>query len=451
MKKIIFVVMILIFDCCLIWGISQPKNVIIISVDTLRADHLSCYGYPLNTSKVIDSLAKDGILFTKCYTLTPLTTPSFGTMLTSLPPHKHGAKRNGLAVYKHIKTIPFFLKRYGYRTAAFISNWPLRKKLLKGDTYFDEYHEVFTKKRYLGLLNSEGQAPEVNKKVLRWIKSNHKKLFFLWIQYTEPHRPYILHKNFQFTYSNINLETYPPGTRMSKIKCYDSEIAFTDHYIGKLIRELKSLGLYDETLIIFHADHGESFGEHNYFRHGRHLYNSTIHVPLIIKLPKNRFQGVRFEGNVSILDIAPTILSTMNLKIPPHFEGLTLLRGEHSFVNRAIFLETYKGAVIFRRNNKKFHMNVKPSVFGVVKGASKIIFHPKKKLYKVFNLRDDPFEVQNIYFNYPSTPNLKEILSNNVKHVTKILRLVKAYDLKSNTISKDDLEQLKSLGYYDEK
>ena len=101
------------------------KNIIIISVDTLRADHLRCYGYPLATSPNIDALARDGVLFSNGFTLTPLTAPSFSTLLTSLPPHQHGAKRNGLSIYKKIKTIPYFLKRYGYRSAAFISNWPL--------------------------------------------------------------------------------------------------------------------------------------------------------------------------------------------------------------------------------------------------------------------------------------------------------------------------------------
>ncbi len=179
------------------------KNVIIISVDTLRADHLGCYGYPLNTSPTIDALSRDGILFSNCYTLTPLTSPSFSTMMTALPPHKHGAKRNGLGIYKKIKTLPYYLQRYGYRTGAVISNWPLRKRLAGLHQGFDSYYEVFTKKRYWGIMNSEGQSPAVNRKAIEWLKKNHGKRFFLWVQYTEPHAPYILHKGFTFDYRDV--------------------------------------------------------------------------------------------------------------------------------------------------------------------------------------------------------------------------------------------------------
>ncbi|MCP5103913.1 MAG: sulfatase-like hydrolase/transferase, partial [bacterium] len=170
------------------------KNIIIISVDTLRADHLGCYGYPQNTSPNIDAFARDGVLFSNCYTLTPLTAPSFSTLLTSLPPHQHGAKRNGLSIYRKIRTLPYYLKRYGYRSTAFISNWPLRKKLSGLHVHFDAYYEVFTKKRYMGLTHSEGDASTITKKALNWLEENVKKRFFLWVQYTDPHAPYIFHK-----------------------------------------------------------------------------------------------------------------------------------------------------------------------------------------------------------------------------------------------------------------
>ena len=129
------------------------KTVIIISVDTLRADHLGCYGYPRKTTPAVDALARDGVLFDRCFTLTPLTTPAFSTMLTSLPPHKHGAKRNGLSLFNQIHTLPHYLKKHGYVSAAFISNWPLRKNLCGLHRDFDSYIEVFGKRRWMGVLN----------------------------------------------------------------------------------------------------------------------------------------------------------------------------------------------------------------------------------------------------------------------------------------------------------
>ncbi|MCP4214110.1 MAG: sulfatase-like hydrolase/transferase, partial [bacterium] len=191
-----------------------PKNIILISVDTLRADHLGCYGYPLNTSPNIDALAGDGVLFSRCFTLTPLTAPAFATVFTSLPPHKHGAKRNGFGIFKKVKALPFYLKRYGYKSAAVISNWPLKKKLSRLDRHFDNYYEVFTQKRYLGMTNPEGDAPTVNRKTFGWLEKNHKKRFFLWVHYTDPHALYVPHKDFKYDYTKLDSSVFPPKTRM---------------------------------------------------------------------------------------------------------------------------------------------------------------------------------------------------------------------------------------------
>lgn len=425
------------------------KNVIIISVDTLRADHLGCYGYPLNTSPAVDALAGDGVLFTDCWALTPLTAPSFSTMLTAFPPHKHGAKRNGLGIYKKIKTLPHFLKTYGYQTAAVISNWPLRKRLAGLHRGFDAYHEVFTKKRYWGIMNSEGQAPAVNRKTFAWLEKNHNKRFFLWVQYTDPHAPYIQHKKFTFDYRDVKPSVYPPGTRMKKIKRYDSEIAYTDFYINRLIEELKRLGLYDEALIIFHSDHGESFGEHNYFKHGRKLYNSTLHVPLIIKLPDSRLKNTRRLENVSILDTGRTVFSVLGLMPRPQMEGVDLFAEEAFALNRKILLETYGGVVHLRRKSKKFHLKVKPICYGMVSASTKLIYNLKKKTFEVYDLKSDPFETHNIFLPLsPKVKGMKQDLMNKIFQLSKYIKLNRLYRMNKTSLSKEDMDRLKSLGYY---
>lgn len=430
------------------------KNIIIISVDTLRADHLGCYGYPLETSPTIDALAHDGIRFSNCCTLTPLTTPSFSTMLTSLPPHKHGAKRNGLPVYRKIKTIPYFLKRYGYRSTAIISNWPLRKKLAGLHQHFDVYYEVFTKKRWMGILNNEGQAPTVTQKAMDWLERNHKKRFFLWVQYTDPHMPYIRHKEFTFDYQNVPASFYPPGTKMKRIKKYDSEIAFTDFHIGKLIKKIKELGLYEDALIVFNSDHGESFGEHNYFRHGRKLYNSTLHVPLIFKLPNNRLKNTVRQENVSIMDIGPAIFSALDLPVHSRMEGIALLDDEEETIkpDRQILLETYGGAVHFRRSSQKYRLKIKPIRYGILQGPIKMIYNIKDKTVEVYRQQDDRFETKNIFLEkHVELKEMKQVLMNKVNQVTKYIKLLRAHRLGDTTISKEDLERLKSLGYIYEK
>jgi len=447
---LVFTLLLMIFTGSLLTAKPNLKNIIVISVDTLRADHLGCYGYPLNTSPNIDAFSKDGVLFSNCYALTPLTAPSFSTIMTSLPPYKHGAKRNGLGIYKNVKTLAHFLKRYGYRMAAIISNWPLRKKLVKLHTGFDAYYEVFTKKRYMGIMNSEGEAPAVNRKALEWLKNNHKKRFFLWVQYTDPHALYIQHKEFTFDYRNIKPSVYPPGTRMKKIKRYDSEIAFADFYIGKFIEELKRLDLYNEALIIFHSDHGESFGEHNYFKHGRKLYNSTLHVPLIIKLPDNRLKNTRRQENVSLLDIGRTIFSALQLLPHTQMGGVDLFEKEVSSADRGILLETYGGAVKWRRTSKRFHLKVEPIRYGMLFGSVKLIYNLKTKTYEVYDLNGDPFETRNVFLQVsPQTKGMKQELLNKIDQLSKYIKLNRKYQLNDASLSKEDMERLKSLGYFE--
>lgn len=426
------------------------RNIIIISVDTLRADHLSCYGYPLQTSPAVDAFARDGVLFTNCYTLTPLTTPSFTTMLTSLPPFKHGAKRNGLSIYRKVKTLPYYLKRLGYRTAAFVSNWPLRKKLCGLHKDFDAYYEVFTKKRWLGILKSEGEAPEVTQKAIAWLKKNCKRRFFLWVLYTEPHAPYILHKKFTFDYTQVPPSTYPPKTKMKKIKKYDSEIAYADFYIGKLIEKIKQLGLYRNSLIVFVGDHGESFGEHNYSRHGRRLYNSTLHVPLIIKFPGNRFKNTVRRENASILDIGPTIFSVLNLPGSFPMEGINLFDINSYMSDREILLEAYRGPVHFRRKDKKYHLKVKPIRYAILDGSVKVIYNLKENSFEAYDINKDPFETDNIFYKLlTSASDLKQVLLGKVEEVKKYIKLNRNLRLREAVLSKEDLEILKSLGYMD--
>lgn len=427
-----------------------PRNVIIISVDTLRADHLGCYGYPLNTSPAIDALAEDGVLFSHCYTLTPLTAPAFSTMLTSLPPHKHGAKRNGLAIYKKVKTLPQVLKRYGYRSTAVISNWPIRKKLSGLGGGFDAYYEIFTNKRYWGLTNPEGQAPQVNKKAIDWLEKNHKKRFFLWVQYTDPHAPYIMHRKHKFDYTSVKRSVYPPGTQMKKIKRYDSEIAFTDYHIGRLLDKIKELGLYEDALIIFNSDHGESFGEHNYLKHGKKLYNSTLHVPLVIKLPGRRFRNTVRHENASLLDIGPTIFAGLNIMIRPQMEGLDLFDQHRDFSKRRILLETYGGMVVFKRKSKKYHLKVKPIRYGILEGSVKVIYNVKNKTFETYRLGADPFETRNVFVaDQLEFRGLKDYLKDRSAGIADYIKLNRMHRIQRSGLSTEDFEKLKSLGYFE--
>jgi len=450
-KTLIFLIAAVLVSGFVLEAKADLKKIIIISVDTLRADHLGCYGYPLNTSPNIDTLSPDSIRFSHCYTVTPLTAPSFSTLFTSLPPFKHGSKRNGLSTYRNVKTLPYFLKRFGYYSGAFISNWPLRKKLLALHKDFDDYVEVFSRKRYFGIFDSEGKAPHVTEQAMEWLEKNHKKKIFLWVHYTEPHRPYISHKDFTFGYQQVPAAQYPPGTKLKRVKKYDSEIAYTDFYIGELLEKIKSLDIYHEALIIFLADHGESFGEHDYFYHGRRLYNSTLHVPLIIKLPGSRLKNTVRHENVSLLDISPTIFSILNIPVYSKMEGIPLFKeGDRKFPSRTILFETYSGSVHRKRKNEKFHLKVKPIRYGLLTSSTKLIYNLKKKTYEAYRLTNDPFEGLNLIGASNTQPNLgdmKQALVKRIDGITKYIKLNHLHRSQDTSISAQDMEMLKSLGY----
>lgn len=420
----------------------RSDNVIIVAVDTLRADHLGCYGYPRNTSPNIDEFAQDGVKFNSCYTPSPLTTPAFASLLTSLPPHKHGAKRNGLSIFDKIKTLPQLLKEYGYASGAFISNWTLKKKLTHLDRGFDTYKEVLTKKRWFGLFNPEGKAPEINLEAKKWIYANRERKIFMFLHYTEPHEPYVYHKEFDRGFDKINPEFYPVGCSHKKIKKYDTEVGFVDFYIGEFFHKIKEYGLYEDSLIIFLADHGESFGEHNYYGHGRRLYNSGLHVPLIVKLPRFEAKNTEVNRHVHLLDVAPMILSELGYPIPGEMEGKNLFDPETR--ERLLFFESYKGAVHSERD-ETFSLKVKPVRYGLLKDNYKLIFDDG---FEAYNLEKDHFELRNIYKSseipfVKMTAHLREFMNN----VEEFIKLSKRFRKQRSKLTKEEMERLKSLGY----
>jgi len=436
----------LVIATLLICSFSYSTNVIIIAVDTLRADHLGCYGYPRNTSPNIDKFAEDGVKFTHCYTPSPLTTPAFASMLSSLSPYKHGAKRNGMSVFNRTKILPQYLKRHGYYSGAFISNYTLKKDLTRLNRGFDTYTEVLDKKRWLRMFLSEGDAKDVSEKASRWLYKNSERKFFLWVHYTSPHEPYVYHKEFDKGYKEVDPSVYPDGSHFKKIRKYDTEIGYDDHHIGQLIKKIKEYGLYDDSLIIFMADHGESFGEHDYFTHGRKLYNSGLHVPLIVKLPLSENAETVVERNVSLLDIAPTILWHLGIPIPEGMEGEDLFNPKSE--ERVFYFEAYKGVVDSKRG-ELFHLKVSPIRYGMLKDNIKLIYDNNK--YEAYDVEKDWFESQNIYHNPDSQMAvLSGMLIQFKANVEEFIEYSKKYLKQRSKLTKEEIEKLKSLGYIKE-
>jgi arylsulfatase A-like enzyme len=441
----------------------QSPNVLLITVDTLRADHLSCYGYHLKTSPNIDRLASEGVRFTRAHTTIPLTGPAHLSLFTSRYPQEHGARINGVATAEDLKWLflPQVLRRYGYYNAAFISGWPLTSRLTHLDQWFDHYDEDLTRK--FQLVNSSRYAEDVNPVVLRWLQQNTRRPFFLWVHYFDPHGPYELREAF----ANLEESGNPPKSRRlsvgikKRITKYDSEVAYTDHYIGELLDAVDKLNLRDSTLIVFTADHGESLGEHKYVGHGRHLYENIIHIPLVFRFPGRIQAGKVVDGGVSLVDITPTIVdlalkpaasggangAANSVELPVPFGGRSLawaLEGDETHAGRPVRYLTFAGKKGFFPRFLSWLWVVPkgmPLRVGRTEGHRKVVWTPRMKSLRIYDLREDPFE---------AAPWIRRSKSPEYERETTHLEgwfnntAIAASEAK---LTKEDIEVLKSLGY----
>jgi arylsulfatase A-like enzyme len=323
----------------------EPRlpDVLLLTVDTLRADRLSSSGYPRPTSPNLDRLLAAGFRFDRARTLEPLTNPSLATLLTSVPPHVHGATRNGLPIREGLASLPHLLEKRGYRTAAILGNWTLKPHLSGFAGHWQTYDVVVSRKRWLGLLKDEARASDLTAGALDWVERLREREpgrpFFLWVHYVEPHEPYRMHEE-HAARLGIATRNPPPSDR------YDTEIAAVDAEIGRLLAALDRFADERERLTLFTVDHGEAFGEDGEFGHGRVLHEATLRVPLAFVWP-GRIPAGASSAPVSLLDVAPTLLGTLGLRSHPFFRGADLgpfFRGG-AVELPALCLQAHKGAV----------------------------------------------------------------------------------------------------------
>jgi len=262
----------------------------------------------------LDALARAGVVFSRAYAQVPLTTPSHAVILTGTYPEFNHVNYMGDPLGKTLPSLPDILRRNGYRTAAFVGALVLDpNKLAAGfERGFDRYDAGYhrrrgTEDRY-GSLERRGE--EVVKRALDWLSKRPAGPFFLWVHLYDPHDPYSSPEPFHTRY---------------KAEPYDGEIAYTDSVVGKLIAGLKTRGLFDNSLLAVMADHGEAFGEHGEKHHGIFLYDETIHVPLVFKLPGRTSPG-KIADRVGLVDVAPTVLQVAHLPVPAVMQGKSLLR-----------------------------------------------------------------------------------------------------------------------------
>jgi arylsulfatase A-like enzyme len=302
-------------------------NIVLLTVDALRPDHLGCYGYPRDTSPTIDSLAATGAIFNNAVVQYPMTSPNFATMFTGTYPSTHGITRVRTVLDDSNLTLAEVLQAAGYHTAAAITNGNLYP-VFKYSQGFDEYHRCGHK-----------QPEKVTRTALEWLGSTPPEPFFLWMHYTEPHGPYQPTPPYDKMFDPAdNPKTSTMGSEAKEkrvsgaIARYDGSIRRTDHAIRRLLAGFREMGYSKNTLLVFTTDHGESFGEHGYyFGHGAYAYEATVRAALFITFPGVIPPGLSVDAPVGTVDIMPTVLDAVGIPIGDRIEG-------HSFLPTAMGL-----------------------------------------------------------------------------------------------------------------
>ncbi len=399
---------------------ASRRDVFLITIDTLRADHVHCYGYDRVQTPSLDQLAKQGVRFTQAFTPSPITNSSHASILTGLLPSAHGVSDFGVPLAASHLTLAETLKKRGYRTAAFIGAVILDSKALapgldRGFEFYDNFPAQSETKSRWGRVERRGM--EVVQHAETWLNAHPAGPHFVWVHLYDPHDPY---------------EPPAPYSETYKDRLYDGEIAYADSALGHFLAYLKKQGWYESSLIVVVGDHGEGLGEHHEDTHGIFLYDSTTHVPLLVKLPEQREAGRTVEAQVRTTDIMPSILELLGVPAPGSLDGESLgpfLAGTGA-APRTVFGETEY-----------------PLRFGwaplrsVRKEGLKFIEAPKPELY---DLPSDPNELQNHYVPWdPRVQKLRKILAELSAKSPAPAKTLPA------TISADTIDELHALGYLD--
>jgi choline-sulfatase len=393
-------------------------DIFLITIDTLRADHVHCYGYDRIRTPALDLLAKQGIRFTQAFTPSPITNSSHTSIMTGLLPSSHGVSDFGVPLPAIHPTLAALLAKRDYRTAAFIGAVILDSKNLapgldRGFEFYDNFPEPATTKSRWGRIERRGM--EVEQRAESWLNAHSAGAHFVWLHFYDPHDPY---------------EPPPPFSDIYKDRLYDGEIAYADSALGQFLAYLKKQGWYEGAMIVVVGDHGEGLGEHREDTHGIFLYDSTTHVPLIVKLPDEREAGRTVEAQVRTTDIMPTVLSLLGIPAPPSLDGDSL---EPFLTGIEATPRTVVGETDY------------PLRFGwaplrsVRKEGFQFIEAPKPELY---DLHADPGELRNQYQPWDGT----------VQKLRKVLAELSAKSpaagkTSPGAVSVSTIDELHALGY----
>jgi len=393
---------------------NRDGNILLITLDTTRADKIGIYGCQEVKTPNIDSLARAGIYFENVYTPVPLTLPAHCSILTGTYPIYHQVRNHGYYILdQRIETLAEIMQKNGYSTSAFISSFTVDSRF-----GLDQGFDVYNDDLLIGIkgYNSERRAEEVFEDFSEWFHKNTADQFFCWLHFFDPHDPYDPPEPFRSEYESDK---------------YLGEIAYVDLYVGKVVDLLKAKRILEKTLIVIVGDHGEAFGEHEEFGHQIFCYEENLKVPLILYAPERIPENLVHKGRVNLIDVMPTILDYGQLKIPDYVQGISLvpLIDRNKTINREFYVES-----IYAQEA----LGCAPTE-GIIQGDFKFLRLPKAELY---NLKTDHEEKNNLF-------SKEARLSR--KLLKRLDELIKTYSSNKfdpqSKLSQEEKRRLASLGY----
>ncbi len=395
----------------------RSPDIFLITIDTLRADHVHCYGYEKIQTPALDELAANGARFSQAFTPSPITNTSHATILTGLLPSSHGVTDFGVPLSPSLPTWAELLKQRGYHTSAFIGAVILDSKSLapgldRGFDFYDNFPEHAQSKSRWERVERRGM--NVIGRAEKWLAAHPAGPHFVWIHLYDPHDPY---------------EPPPPYSEIYKDRLYDGEIAYADSVLASFLAYLKRQGQYQNAIVIVVGDHGEGLGDHGEETHGIFLYDSTTHVPLIMKLPRNRDSGRMIDAQVRTTDILPTVTDLLGIPPPARLDGESLMPYFRAGQKTEL--------VVFGETAYPLRFGWAP-LRSVRSQGLKFIEAPRPELY---NLQSDPGESKNFYVPWDATVQKFRSLLVDLKTRAPLPLSSSA------TVTKGTVDELNALGY----
>jgi arylsulfatase A-like enzyme len=444
----------------------KPTNIILISLDTVRPDHLGCYGYPRNTSPALDRLASDGVFFKNTYSTTSWTLPAHISLLTSLNCLHHQVYFPLQKMDRDILTIADILRTRGFVCTAFTGGGYLSETygFSKG---FDSYQEI---KLHGDQAIRLDEAERLAELASSWLENNKDKKFFLFLHTYQPHDPYAnlspIGKEFldqNAKWRQIKMETlfedkgrfdtqFNEEEKKNIIALYDGEIKYTDTvFVQPILDKLRELGLYDRSLIVLTSDHGEEFYDHESWLHDHSLYNEALKIASIIKFPGNEYKGQQIESISRITDFLPTILDYVHVKAPSGtFDGRSLMpilkgkeKNQRNFLCDLALREFDFAPTIIAINQDNFKLILNKKI--VSPYTKSVIRDFEGSKIELYNLEKDPHEKNNLAANIAYRDLCFDLLDKINKIYEETDKLKK--EMNEVTLDQSLRERLKALGY----